>query len=121
VSTIYIRALLYPNPLGSSRCTGFFFLENSSNVYDLCLDIDLDTPVSSPAAFHGDADADADADTRSNVANAGSPVVGVRAKAADAGPTAAHAGPTAAHAGPTAADAHSTAPDGGNAKDGKYK
>ncbi|KAJ6098949.1 hypothetical protein N7467_000484 [Penicillium canescens] len=46
--------------------------------------IDLDTPVSSPAASHGDADADAD--TRSNVANAGSPVAGVRAKAAGAGP-----------------------------------
>ncbi|KAJ6051806.1 uncharacterized protein N7446_006442 [Penicillium canescens] len=63
--------------------------------------IDLDTPVSSPAASHGDADADAD--TCSNVANAGSPVASVRAKAAGAGPT--------------AADARSTAPDGSNAND----
>jgi hypothetical protein len=84
----------------------------------LDLDIDLDTPVSSPAAFIDDAETEADvgADSRSNVVLASSPLIGAG--------TPASGGIDAGAGGPpitirTAANGASTATDSVNPNHGE--
>ncbi|OQD90389.1 hypothetical protein PENANT_c001G01306 [Penicillium antarcticum] len=75
--------------------------------------IDLDTPVSSPTSFAASVtDADENNDTRSNVANAGTPVVGAGARAAGTDPAAASSGAAAVDIGLTFGNAGALASSG---------